>query len=200
MAGDDEPEEQVALGGHDPWTRSARKLLGLMDTPAYLRRALRVRDAVQLVHARCQRQRDEWTAGVRLRLALWRRAIEGDANWISCLAPAEQAALRRLETELGPIEPPRPGVKAAAPAQAWADLVASVARFNERWHKYLAHVDLVAANRQIHGYNECYLLEKECAFRSARLARLGFQPMPLLSPESLAERYPLLPSLEASAR
>lgn len=197
MTGDDEPEEQVALGGHDPWTRSTRKLLGLMDTPAYLRRALRVQEAIQHVHARCQRQRDEWEAGVRLRHGLWRLATERDPTWPRCLSDESAAALSRLEIAIGPIERPRPGVKAAAPAQAWTDLVASVARFNQRWSNFLAHIDLVAANRLIRGYNENYVLEKECAFRSARLARLGFQPMPPLSPESLAARYPLLPWLEA---
>jgi hypothetical protein len=43
------------------------------------------------------------------------------------------------------------------------------------------------------GYNRYYLLEKECALRSPRLARQGFVRLPAVTVDDLAAQLPPLP-------
>jgi hypothetical protein len=58
---------------------------------------------------------------------------------------------------------------------------------------FLANVDLTAVNELREGYNRYYVLEKECAVRSARIARQGFTPLPPLTHDELMSQFPLLP-------
>ena len=68
--------------------------------------------------------------------------------------------------------------------RALHELRASIIRFNERWNAFLPTVDLSELNAQREAYNRYYLLEKECALRSARLARQGFRRLePLSAPQ-----------------
>jgi len=72
-------------------------------------------------------------------------------------------------------------------------LVASVHRFNRRWVEFVETVDLKEVNRLRDGYNRYYVLEKECALRSERLARLGFEPLRPATHAELFDRYVKLP-------
>ena len=54
-------------------------------------------------------------------------------------------------------------------------------------------MDLSAVNELRKGYNRYYVLEKECAVRSARIARQGFAPLPPLTTGDLVAQFPLLP-------
>ena len=69
----------------------------------------------------------------------------------------------------------------------------SIDRFNKRWLNYVHTLDLTRINELRDGYNRYYLLEKECAMRSARLARQHFRRLEPMTREAVLDRFPLLP-------
>jgi len=73
------------------------------------------------------------------------------------------------------------------------ELNESLEHFNERWQAFLSKVDLTAVNEMRDGYNRYYVLEKECAVRSARIARQGFIPLEPLTIDDVIAEFPLLP-------
>ncbi len=133
---------------------------------------------------------------VRLRLGLL-HALAGDwGNLRPLLADDDQLdILRRLHAELAPrlrvaVEPT---ASAGALRQAFRELQESITRFNLRWRAFLAGLDLREVNRLRDGYNRYYVLEKECALRSPRLARQGFRPLDPATPEDFEALLPPLP-------
>src|SRR5262249_22228531 len=78
--------------------------------------------------------------------------------------------------------------------QALASLRESIDYFNRRWERFLPTIDLQPINDLRDGYNRYYLLEKECALRSPRLARQGYCPLPPLTTLDLARLLPPLKS------
>lgn len=74
---------------------------------------------------------------------------------------------------------------------------ACIDRFNRRWTHYLRRLDLAPLNRLREDYNRYYVLEKECALRSARLARIGFVPLQPVTRQEFQELLPRLPQLVA---
>jgi hypothetical protein len=75
---------------------------------------------------------------------------------------------------------------------ALGELVESLELFNQRWREYLQAVNAAEVNEARAEYNRYYLLEKECALRSVRLAQIGFTQ---LAPLTLEELRNLLPEL-----
>jgi hypothetical protein len=107
-----------------------------------------------------------------------------------------------LEAELKP-RLRVPVVAATSPrrlVRAIGELSESFNRFNARWRCFLEALDLQPINELIDGYNRYYLLEKECAFRSARLARRGFHELEPVTAARLLELLPLLPALTVPLR
>jgi hypothetical protein len=153
------------------------------DVPAYVRRAWRVHEAFEDLVSRCRKKREEWLTMVRV----YAKAVLGLAG------DGATEELRDLATMLD-LPQPCPGIAGSKRrlGRALRELNESIVRFNERWRRYLDKVDLSAVNRLRSDYNRYYVLEKECALRSARLARLGFQP---LVPVTVAELYALIPAL-----
>jgi hypothetical protein len=186
--------DEATTPGGDADRREAQQLLSQYDAPAYVRRARGVEGAREHLLARCRRQREEWLGMVRLRLATL-HDLAGDwsalGRWLEeehCRALAElHAALSpKLRVPLEPTASPR------ALRRALRELIASLERFNARWQRYLGEVDLGPLNAVRDGYNRYYVLEKECALRSAVLARVNFQPLP---PFTRADLAALLPPL-----
>jgi hypothetical protein len=162
-----------------------KQFVARYDVPAYVRRARRVQGALDDLVARCKKQREEWLVMVRVsaKAAL---VLAGDAAderlrqvghilELPCAsAGAGHVSMRRL-------------------ARAVRELTESITRFNGRWPRYLNDVDCGPVNRLRDDYNRYYVLEKECALHSARLARLGFQPLLPLTAGELLALMPLLP-------
>jgi hypothetical protein len=172
-----------------------QQLQGMFDAPAYVRRGRRVQAAFEELLDRCRRQRHEWLGMVRTRPGLL-RALAGEWEALArYLADADDLdGLRRLEQELTPQlrVPVEPTTSARALRGALRELCESMERFNGRWAAFLADLDLSTVNELREGYNRYYLLEKECASRSVRVARLGFHPLPPLTREEVAELLPPL--------
>lgn len=164
--------------------------------PAFLRRAQRTEQAYQALLGRCRAQRAKLLELVRTRLGLLNaRAGTWDALLPFVCDESQVALLRQLEQELAP------QLKAQVTAtsspddlrQALEELNASISRFNRRWLEYLAEVDLAEVNALRDGYNRYYVLEKECAVGSLRIARQGFRRLDPVTRDTLLELFPLLP-------
>ncbi len=164
--------------------------------PAYVRRARLVEDAFEALLGQCRRERDERLEMVRTRLGLL-HALGGGWDAVRpFLADEEQVAvLERQYAELAPRLRDAVGPTSSrwALRRALRELGESIERFNRLWGEYLAGVDVRRINELREGYNRYYLLEKECALRSARLARQGYTPLAPLTMEELEALLPLLP-------
>lgn len=188
-------EEQIILG-RDETSETFKQFLSRYDVPAYIRRGRNVQAALDQLLEHCCRRRAEWLAIVRLRIGML-HALAGE--WLKLqpfLADQEQLdILRYLLAALAvPLRAPiAPTTSARALRHALRELHESLERFNQRWRTFLTSVDLTAVNELRDGYNRYYVLEKECAVRSARIARQGFTPLGALTTDDLATRFPLLP-------
>lgn len=176
--------------------REVQELMAQFDAPAYVRRARRVEGAYEQLLERCGRQREEWLPMVRTRigqLAALAPGWEGLRPLLQCQDQFD--AIRRLHDELRPRlrVPIAPATSAGVLRRAVAALGHSVGRFNQRWLDFLAGVDLRPLNTLRDGYNRHYLLEKECALRSTRLARENFRRLEPLTHDDLSRLFPPLP-------
>lgn len=188
-------EEEIILG-RDESGEIFKRFLSQYDAPAYIRRARGVQAAWEQLLDQCRSRRAEWLGMVRLRIGIL-HALAGDWNNLQpFLADEEQLdTLRYLLAALAsplraPIEPTK---SARALRHALHELCESLERFNQRWSEFLTGIDLGAVNELRDGYNRYYVLEKECAVRSPRVARQGFVPLQPLTVDDLVSQFPLLP-------
>jgi hypothetical protein len=187
--------DDILILGRDDGHRIVKQFQAQFDVPAFVRRAQRVQEALDQLVAGCRRQRDQWLIMARIRLGML-KGLAGDWERLSCwLADGDRVkVLMDLETELTPrlrsrIEPTSSARKLRRALQA---LKESLEYFNHRWRAYLSSVDLSGVNELREGYNRYYLLEKECAMRSPRLARQGFRRLEPLTAHELAALLPPL--------
>jgi hypothetical protein len=168
------------------------------DAPAYVRRARRVQDAFDELIARCRQRREEWLELVRLRLGTL-KARAGKWSRLRFLLGHDQlSALEDLHDALQPrLRVPVESTSSRRLLRhAIGELRANLDRFNARWQKFLEALDLAPLNRLREDYNRYYLLEKECAMRSTRLARLGFQRLEPVTVADVAGLFPPLLTLD----
>jgi hypothetical protein len=188
--------EDVPILSRNDDNRLVQRVLGLYDAPAFIRRAGRVQEALDHLLASCRRQRDQWLTMPRLHLGMLRDLAGDWHRLLPWLIDEEQVVLlEELEIELAPrlrirIEPTSSGRKLQR--ALWA-LRESLETFNRRWLDFLPSVDLTPVNEARNGYNCYYLLEKECAMRSARLARQGFKRLDFFTTSELMKLLPPLP-------
>jgi len=178
----------------------ASRLLGevaaCFGAPAFVRRARQVQDAFDELVRRCQKQRDEWLDQVRIP---WKWLMEMAGN-LEALRPllADADSFDRLNELAAILAIPVQDCGRTPVSIRWlrkglCELRDSIERFDHRWQKFLVDLNLVEINRQRENYNRYYVLEKECALRSVRLARLGFIPLAPITAEDLFALLPLLP-------
>jgi hypothetical protein len=173
------------------------------DGPAYVRRGRQVEHAFEELLNRGRQQRDEWLPMVRLRLALL-HALAGDWERVRpLLADRDRLGeLQRLHAELQPrlrgqVEPTS---SLQALRQALRELLESIDYFNRRWLAFVPKLDLTPINALREGYNRYYVLEKEIALRSPRVARQGFVRLEPLTIEDVLASLPPLPAPELNRR
>jgi hypothetical protein len=187
-------QDPIALG--TPEDRIVQKMIGLFDAPAYLRRARRVQQAYDDLVAMCRRRREQWLDISRTRLAIL-RAMAGEwSALIPFLTDAGQCPVfTELERELDP--QPLCHIERTSSRRplrkALLELCSSLDRFNDLWRAHLAELCLDSVNEERTKYNRYYVLEKECALRSAPLARKGFTPLEPLNIQEIAALLPELP-------
>lgn len=180
---------------HDPWLKQTRQLLGMLDAPAYLRRALRVERAIDAARRRCITRREDLAGGARLRLKAWRRIVALDPGAAEKIPGESLAWIESLWPRLFPAgDRPELSGNPGRSSRVLRDLIESVERFNQRWQEFARTVDFSETNRLIEGYNRHYLFEKECAVRSGWIAARGYRPLAPLTAEWVLAEYPLLPT------
>lgn len=130
-----------------------------------------------------------------MRLRAWNQVLATNPAVGDSIAAASFQLSRQMIEELLPPQERFTFAKPGKPMTVWRELVESVRRFNLRWHKFLLSLALDDVNALITDYNRFYVFEKECAFRSARVAGRGFEPIAALNAQSLLEAYPLLNEL-----
>jgi hypothetical protein len=188
--------DNVPIAGQDAGEQLFKRFLAQYDVPAYVLRAQQVQDAYDGLLGRCRQQRDQWLLHVRTRLGRLYALAGSWETLANCVAEEDLCLLQRMYAELAPRlhAPVTPISSGRVLRRAVAELGESIERFNRRWHEFLHQVDLAPLNELREGYNRYYLLEKECAVHSARLARQGFVRLP---PFTRAELTVLLPALPA---
>src|SRR5262249_3452976 len=161
--------------------------------------ARQVEHAFEDLLNRGRKKRCEWLPMVRLRLALL-HALAGDWERVRPLLAHDDrlGELQRLYAELQPrlrgqVEPTS---SVRARRQALRELCESIENFNRRWLAFVPQLDLNHVNQLRDAYNRYYLLEKEIALRSPRIARQGFVRLEALTTEDLLSRLPPLPMPE----
>ncbi len=173
-----------------------KSFIGHYDAPAYVRRARHVEEAFQALLAHCAQKREKLLEFVSLRLGVL-RALAGDWAALDGVVQSEEdiVVLRRLEAALAPrLRVPLTATRSPRLLRrALIELIDSLERFNRRWAALVGEVDLTHLNALRAGYNRYYVIEKEFAVRSARVARRGFVPLPELTRAMLLEQFPLLP-------
>jgi hypothetical protein len=174
-----------------------RMLLGLGDRPAYLRRGMSVEDAEVRVVRKCEIARDEMLYAVRLRLRFWNRLLHDRPRIRARVSEAASESAADIGAKV--FGPGEPSVSVAPPGWSifagrhWRAFVTAVEEFNANWRRYLETMPLDDLYRVIDGYNRFYVLEKECAVRSARTALRGFVAKQKPTWKDFLERFPLLP-------
>jgi hypothetical protein len=184
----------------DDSTYEFLKQMSQFDEPAFIRRARRVAESWNQLLAQCRTARERLLTMSRLRLGQLGALVEHD--WSAAAAQLRRASDAerlaewsrewnpRLRCAVVPSKSPRK-IRAAID-----ELACSVVRFNQRWQSYLDELDLRTINLQRQDYNNYYVLEKACAFRSERIAQAGFEPLPPVTVLQLRELFPPLPPPE----
>lgn len=188
-------EEEIILG-RDETSEVFKQFLSRFDAPAYIRRARGVQAALDQLLEQCRRRRAEWLEMVRLRIGMFHALVGDWDNLRPFLADEDQLNILRyqLAALAAPLRAPvEPTTSRFALRRALRELRESLELFNKRWRELLMSADLTTVNELREGYNRYYVLEKECAVRSARIARQGFTPLPPLTRDELASQFPLLP-------
>jgi hypothetical protein len=186
IASEDTPELTVT----DP---EMRQLLGMFEVPAFARRGQDLEFLLARLVDRLLRERARMLEMVRLRIRQWTTVAISSVDGSELFSrPIDELILLVLNVPPNWAASPGPKRKRIVVAR---DLIASVDRFNRRWNRFLQELNLEPFNARIDDYNRYYLLEKECAFGSAKVAARGFQEMSRLTVEGLLEDHPLLPVL-----
>jgi hypothetical protein len=176
--------------------RLVKQFMSQFDAPAYMRRARRVQEAFDDLVAACRQQRQAWLSLVRIRLGIVYALARDEPVLRTLLADDQQLAiLHELHATLDPRlrVPVEPTSSPRLFKRALRELRESIERFNQRWQDYLSKLNLSAVNEEREGYNRYYVLEKECAVRSAAAARQGFRRLEPLTIEQLTALLPGLP-------
>lgn len=167
-----------------------RSLIGLFDSPAFVRRGQEMEVGLARLDQRCSFARTGMLEMVHLRLRQWSAVSIGPHDWadifVHSIAPLWDQSRAPLPTW---------GAVAASRARRRAvgrDLISSVLRFNRRWSAFVGQLNLQPLNQRIDQYNRYYVLEKECVVGSHRLAVRGFEPKPKLTAEFILKNHPLL--------
>jgi hypothetical protein len=180
----------------DEEPRIFQQVLGQYGEPAFVRRGRQVQMAFDAQVEACRLKREEWLEFVRLPLGRL-FALAGSSATLNTFvdSPEQLQMLKKLMDDLQPQlrAPPRPTANGRHLRHALAELHNAIERFNKRWHAFIGQLDLKHVNEVRERYNRFYLLEKECALGSIRVARQGFQRLKPVTAEDFLEILPLLP-------
>jgi hypothetical protein len=182
------------MAEEDPSSRDASTILAAFDAPAFVRRARQVEDAWTMLLDRCRFEQKRLLELPRMRLGRLMALAVPRSLLADLISAAEIERLEQRHSEWDPrlrsvVKPAWSGADLVAPL---ADLAQSFDRFNRRWSKFLNELELDSINQVRRDYNRFYLLEKECALFSSRIAHDGFVPLPSITTDDFFAEFPLL--------
>ena len=171
-------------------------LVEVGEEPAFVQRAQKVNEASSQLRTQCRSEREVMLRWPWMHLSILAARLK--SNW-SALARylADERQVVYFEDLY---KDWKHSLKSRAPStNSWSstrcilgDFVDSVDRFNEKWHKFLHHVNLDEINRLRRDYNSHYPVEKTCAFDCQEIERLGFTPLKPVTLEQLNAEFPSL--------
>jgi hypothetical protein len=169
------------------------------DTPAYVRRGLAVEEMWLSLQGKLQHTWTEWSGPMGMLCSQLRHQADGLEKFRPWLGSDEDLARlleldRRLNFRLK--YPPGKSLWLWPLKGSLKRLRQMGLHLNEAWAKHLATLDLGPLNRARELYNRWYILEKECAMRSARLAAGGFEMLPMATVKDLEQQHAALPIFE----
>jgi len=179
---------------HDEDQRIIQEITGRFGAPSFIRRAKQVEVAWSNLVERLEQMRRQQLEMVGLRLGqLSARA----GTWEALRGLLRDADLDRLERLHGELQPRlRMPLETTTSGRvlrsALHELAAAMEAFNQRWSNVIAGADLKPVNDVREAYNRYFLLEKECALGSARVAQIGFQRIAPVTLDDLRTRFPVL--------
>jgi hypothetical protein len=189
--------DEILIPGRDDPRDIVKQFIAHYDAPAYMRRARAVQDALDGLLGKCRQQREAWLQMVRIEMGRLHGLLAGDWCGLAPLLAEEEevGVLRRLHANLYPrLRMPVAATSSTAKLRrSLGRLTERLDRFNRRWREFMAGLDLASLNEVREGYNRYYLVEKECALRSPRLAREGFCRLEPLTAEDVLALLPPLP-------
>lgn len=165
------------------------------DTPAYIQRAQGVAAEWFSLLTKARQKRRNWLTMVALNLGQLQSLTEGNFAKFEVFSQADQRIFELLLVDCQP-ELKRPLAAAHSRSEVLKiarKLVIGLERFNKRWTNYVEEVDFGTVNQLRQGYNDYYVLEKECVVLSANVAQQGFEPLPMATCRELLSELPLLP-------
>lgn len=178
----------------------AQLVLGQFDAPAFIRRAKSVEMDTETLFFQCQKHRNSWLHQPQRSFHGIKARVGGTPpDWQRLLAwskqPEQIAYLHALDPFLEPALrfPPKPARWFWGISQEIETLRSQIRSFNQAWLVWVRELDFTQINSARDGYNKWYLLEKECSVLSRAVASQGFEPLPLLQPDDILARFPLLP-------
>jgi hypothetical protein len=186
----------ATVPGHDDERKVFQQFLGHFGGPAFARRARDVQAAYDALLESCWREREERLGFVRLHLGTLFALAGSTAALAPILDSPDQAeVLNKLHADLQPQLrlPVAPTPKVRVWRGVLSELREALTSFNKRWLDFIYSLDLHKLNALRDAYNRFYLMEKECALGSARVARQGFQKLEPLTVQDILRALPLLP-------
>jgi hypothetical protein len=188
--------DKIMILSRDDDRHYLQQLLAHYDVPAYVRRARQVEEAFEQLLGSCRLQREKWLRIVRLRLGEIQTLADDGNNLRPWLQDDRQLRILHdlydvVQLQLRP--PTGARTSSRLLRRTLQELCQSIQLFNSHWQEYLRTVNLSPVNELRAAYNQYYLLEKECALGSPRLARQGFRRLEAVTMGELAGLMPLLP-------
>ncbi len=175
--------------------RAYQEMLMCFDTPAYMQRAQAVEGAWNALQAKCRRQQTEWLTIPTMRLGKLHGLLGGDWSRFNIFEAKDAHALStlfetwqpKLRSSVSPATNQHETVRAAEA------LISSLQKFNDRWSAFVEQLDFTEVNQVRQGYNDYYVLEKECVVISPQVAQWGFEPLEPVAQAAIWELFPLVP-------
>ena len=187
-----QPHERILVEGS---RQEFLELAAEFDAPAFVRRALYTSECEQALIDQCSLKRQQLLEMSRTRLARLGQLIGGRWERLRpCLLTnvhCSPSYLQQLHDEWRPtLRLPLQVSFADRPIRrALQDLSISFVHFNRKWQRFVDELDLEHINQVRLDYNNYYVLEKACAFRSERLGQAGFQPLRPYTKQDIWTRF-----------
>jgi len=162
------------------------------EEPSFIARAKAPQIALDALLHICSAKSQEMLRWPTLHLTILAQQVQSEWSRLSPLlaAPDSVSLLEALHAGLL-TKPPVRTHWLTSDKTALRRFLESAERYNRHWLSFVEGLDLEPVNKPRREFNQFYVLEKECAFQSEKLAE-GFEPLIMVDTAYLYRRFPLL--------